>query len=334
MNTGAGAASGEISDPRLVRDPVVSISILVYNHETYLAKTLESVVSQQADFPFEVLVGEDCSTDGSREIALRFLEKYPESVRIITADRNVGTFENARRLLRAARGAFIASLDGDDYWLPGKLAAQVSFLRRHSECVAVYANAIAIDKAGRRLAVFNDVGTACFDLGALLRRGNFLNSSSLMYRAEFKLGLLEKDELMDYMVHLFIARHGLIGHLGDPIVAYRVNSTGSMLANDNARVRELYWRAIQSVPRELVSDDDYARGLADFLRRVFFRCLRTRDWALWREWKPRVFAASPYGAARTYWLVAANILRMAAKEAFGRFRRDASGKPLRVLYRR
>lgn len=329
------ASNREISDPRLVPDPEVSVVILVYNHERYLAETLESVLGQNPGVPFEVIVGEDCSTDASRDIALRFLARHPESVRIITADRNIGAFENARRLLRATRGSFIASLDGDDCWLPGKLAKQMAFLRGHPDCVAVYANALAIDRGGGAIGQFNDVGDETFDLGALLRRGNFLNSSSLLYRAAIKPSLQQMPgELMDYAVHLAIARHGPVGHLGEPLVGYRVNSSGSMVANDNAHVREMYWQAIQDVPRALVTDDDYAHGLADFLRRVFFRALRTRDGSLWREWKARAFAASPYGDARTSLLAAANIVRMASKEALGRFRRDASGKPVRVLYRR
>ena len=75
-----------------------------------------------------------------------------------------------------------------------------------------------------------------------------------------------------------------------------------MVANDNARVRELYWQAIQSVPRDLVTDDDYAHGIADFMRRVAFRAVRTRDLSLLRQWLPQVLQASPYGKIRTiFW---------------------------------
>lgn len=330
MSGGELANSQEICDPRLMAKPMASICVLVYNHEGYLADALESVLSQEVGVPFEVLIGEDCSTDGSMGIALRCLAKYPEMVRIITADRNIGAFENARRLLHATRGQFIAALDGDDYWLPGKLARQISFLSENPDCVAVYTNATAIDQDGRKIGIFNDVGTAKFDLGALLRRGNFLNSSSLMYRAWLKPVLQGiKGELMDYRVHLSIASQGLIGHLGEPLVAYRVNSTGSMVANENARVRELYWQAIQSVSRGMVSDKDYAHGIADFLRRIMFRATRKRDASLLKQWVPRVLSASPYGKVKTLSLTAANIVRMAGLELAGKF----PGQP-RVLYRR
>lgn len=322
----------ELSDARLVAAPVVSVLILVYNHEQYLRKTLDSVLGQNPSFPFEVLIGEDCSTDGSREIALHYLARYPESVRIITGDRNAGALANARRLLRASRGTYIASLDGDDYWLPGKIAAQTTFLRDQPGCVAVYANAITIERHGRQTGMFNDVGTRLFDIGQLLRRGNFINSSSLMYRASLKADILSmQGELMDYMVHLRIARHGRVGHMGEPLVAYRVNTPGSMLTTANDHVREFYWHAIQSVPRSLVSDADYAHGLADFLRRIFFRAVRTRDVGLYRAWAARIHAASPYGFLPTTCLVAANIARMCLKMAAGQLRPRARRN---VLYRR
>ena len=326
----------EISDPgRLAPDPVVSVVMLAYNHAEHLARAMESVLRQQAGFPFELLVGEDCSTDGSRAIAEDLLRKHPETVRIITSERNVGAYRNCMRLFAAARGEFIAQIDGDDYWFPAKLSLQLDALRSACDAVAAYSNAIVVDRTGAAIGLFNDVPDSEFGLAELLRRGNFLCTSTMMFRASLLDALRGVGrEFIDFQTQLEAARRGRLLYRAEPLAAYRAGSSGSMVANDNPRVRELYWQAIQSVPRELVSDDDYAHGIADFLRRVFFRCVRTRDWSLWREWKPRVFAASPRGAARTYWLTAANILRMAAKEAVGRFRRDASGQPLRVLYRR
>ena len=88
------------------------------------------------------------------------------------------------------------------------------------------------------------------------------------------------------------------------------------------------------VPREQVTDADFARGVADFLRRVAFRSLRTRRWSLLRQWAPRVFAASPWGPIRTSALVVASMIRIAAKEFLGLFQKGPDGKRLKVLYRR
>ena len=313
----------------------VSVCIVTCNQERYVRQCIESVLAGSVGIDIEVLVGDDRSVDGTGAIVAALAAEHAGIVFHQRNDPRMGVCANLRSLLVRARGAFIAVLDGDDYWLPGKLAAQLAWLEADPECMAVYTNAVAVTESGQLIGRFNDVGDARMDLGFLLRRGNFLHSGSVLMRSVLAAGLIGiEGRYIDYRAHLAHACSGPLRHIGRPFTAYRVGSAGSLVAGANAMVRELYWEAIQSVPRERVADDDYARGLADFLRRVFFRALRTRDLALWREWKPRVFAASPHGAPKMAWLTAANILRMLAKQAAGRFRRDASGKRLRVLYPR
>ncbi|MBS0382398.1 MAG: hypothetical protein JSR56_08190, partial [Proteobacteria bacterium] len=119
-----------------------------------------------------------------------------------------------------------------------------------------------------------------------------------------------------------------------PLVAYRVASQGSTLVSANDAIRRLYWEAILDVPRERVSDSLFAQGIADFLRRVLFRSLRTHRKDLLADWTPRVFAASPYGSVRTALIVAAAVARALAKEAFVRWRRLPNGRRVPVMYRR
>lgn len=325
----------EISDPAVfaVR-PVVSVTMLAYNHGDYLEQAIEGVLAQQDACPLELLIGEDCSTDATREIAIGYQKRYPNIVRIVTADVNVGSLANSRRVLAAARGDFIAYLDGDDYWLPGKLAKQLAFLAQNHDCIAVYTNALTIDRHGNHIGLFNDVRDARFDLAGMLQRGNFLNNSSMLYRASSKIALLGITEPhIDYQAHLVLARSGWLAQLGDPLTVYRVNSSGSMVATANDQVRQRYWQAIQSVPRDLVEDGVYARGVADFLRRVFYRSIRTRRWELLKEWTPRIFSAAPYGRVKMLLLAATSIIRIATKEFAGTISSSRSMHH-RVLYRR
>lgn len=299
---------------QLVGKPLVSVLVLAYNHAAFLPKAVESVVTQEVDFEFEVLVGEDCSKDESLQVALTLQQRFPSLVRVITADNNVGAYRNYLRLLRAARGSLLAQLDGDDYWLPGKLARQVELIRQHPDHAAVYSNAYTVSADDQRTGFFNDLGDAVLDLASLLRHGNNLNTSTMLYRAELATHLLAIDhEYIDYQIHLVLAHHGPLIHIGEPLAAYRAGTSGSMVATSNDKVRELYWRAIQSVPRDAVSDADYARGLADFLRRVCFRAVAARDPALLRTWAARIYAASPYGPLRTSGMAAWNIVRMTTK---------------------
>jgi glycosyltransferase involved in cell wall biosynthesis len=315
--------------------PDVSVCIVTCNQRDFIETCIRSIATQEAQARLHVLVGDDASDDGTSEIITRLAGEFPGLIQHLRREARLGAMANMRDLIARADGEFVARTDGDDYWLPGKLQRQLDYLQAHPDCAAVYTNAITVDEAGNRIGLFNDVGDARFDLQAMLRRGNFLNNSSVLFRFEGRQAWLDaQGPQIDYRAHLWHARGGWLGHIGEPLTAYRINTRGSMVAEMNDRVRELYWEAIQSVPRELVSDDDYSKGVADFLRRVFFRAARTGRWDLFRGWRTRAQAAVPCGAWRLDALTAASIARIAAKEATGRLRRDRNGKPLRVLYRR
>src|SRR4051794_38896574 len=101
---------------------------MTYNHAPYIAQALESALAQTLSAPFEILVSEDCSTDGTREIVLRYADRDPR-IRLLLSHSNLRSNEVVARGLRAARGRYVALLDGDDYWTsPTKLQAQVEFL--------------------------------------------------------------------------------------------------------------------------------------------------------------------------------------------------------------
>lgn len=297
--------------------PRISVCVATYNQFAYIEICLRSILDQVVDAEVQILVGDDASTDGTCSIVNALVAEYGERLRYLRRERNLGAFANMSELMHRVDGDYIARVDGDDYWLPGKLAKQLSFLQANPGCSAVYSNALTIDERGSSLGFFNDIGDARLTLSVLLRHGNALNNSSVLFRAELTAAWLESDQI-DYQVHLRQARHGWLGHIGEPLAAYRVNTQGSLVLSANERVRELYWQAIQSVPRELVSDDDYAHGLADFLRRVLFRAVSTRDLALLRRWAGPVFYAAPCSRLRIGLLVFVKASRMAGKMLWAR----------------
>lgn len=313
--------------------PRIVVCVVTYNQQQYIETCLRSILDQQVQADVHVLVGDDDSTDGTGSVVQALAGEYGTRLQHLRREPNLGAFANMRDLLLRADADFVARVDGDDYWLSGKLARQLAYLQAHPDCSAVYTNALTIDEAGASIGLFNDLGDTEITLAALLRRGNALNNSSMLYRATNSTGWTEGDQL-DYQVHLWQARHGWLGHIGEPLVAYRVNTQGSLVLNANERVRELYWQAIQSVPRELVSDNDYVLGLADFLRRVCFRAARTRDLRLLRRWAIVVYAASPYGYFRTSLLLLTNVGRMAAKLIYAWLVVMAGQNQPPVLYRR
>lgn len=301
-----------------MRKPSIVVCVVTCNQVAFIETCLRSILEQQVDAALTILVGDDASDDGTSEIIHRLAIQHPGKIIHLRRDERLGAMTNMRDLMARATGEYIARTDGDDFWLPGKLQRQLDYLRQFPNCAAVYTNAITVDEAGNRIGLFNDVGDAQFDLRAMLRRGNFLNNSSMLLRADGRRAWLDVETpQIDYQVHLWHARRGRLGHIGDPMTAYRVGTQGSMVASSNARVRELYWQAIQSIPRGLVDDDDYAHGITDFLRRVCFRAVRTRDLSMLRYWVKVVFSASPYTWPRTAALVLASVLRMASKLARG-----------------
>ncbi|HPP38791.1 MAG TPA: glycosyltransferase, partial [Candidatus Kapabacteria bacterium] len=87
----------------LVNNPLVSVRILTYNHEKYIAQCIEGIVSQKTNFPFEIIIGEDCSTDATRQICRNYKEKYPDIINLIENERNLGVVANGERTIAAYR---------------------------------------------------------------------------------------------------------------------------------------------------------------------------------------------------------------------------------------
>jgi glycosyltransferase involved in cell wall biosynthesis len=115
-----------------VPQPMVSVCIATYQHAEFIAECIESVLMQETGFQWELLVGEDFSNDGTREMVFEYAQGNPDKIRVLTSDHNVGLKRNKQRLLLASRGKYIAPLDGDDYWTdPLKLQKQVGFMEEN-----------------------------------------------------------------------------------------------------------------------------------------------------------------------------------------------------------
>lgn len=128
----------ETSDPeKLCKHPLVSVHMITYNHEPYIRQAIEGVMMQKTDFEFELVIGEDCSQDKTREICFEYQKKYPDKVRVLWWHENLRALKhpaggNGQRNRAHCRGDFIAHCEGDDYWIdPLKLQKQVDVMRRY-----------------------------------------------------------------------------------------------------------------------------------------------------------------------------------------------------------
>ena len=115
-------------------DILVSVSVITYNQEQYIVQALESIIAQRTTFPFEIVIGDDCSTDTTRAICLEYKEKYPNSIRLRLPQGNMGSMPNWIANMDECKGKYIAFCEGDDYWTdPLKLQKQVGFLESHPD---------------------------------------------------------------------------------------------------------------------------------------------------------------------------------------------------------
>ncbi len=137
---------------KTIPHPLVTVRTITYKHPSYITACIEGVLMQKTSFPFEYIIGEDCSTDGTIEKIMDYAEHYPEKIRVITADYNTGGFVNAQRCNRLSRGRYIALCEGDDYWTdPYKLQKQVDFLESHSEYGIVYTDYDIFEEDSNRI---------------------------------------------------------------------------------------------------------------------------------------------------------------------------------------
>lgn len=260
--------------------PKVSVCVVTYNQEKYIRQCLQSIVSQSTVFGFEVIVGDDCSTDSTRQIIQEFAARYPMIVRPLYHVKNVGPYNNYAAVHRMAVGEFIAHVDGDDYWLPWKLYEQVDFLSRHPECVAVYGNAMVVDDEEQLIGVFNNRVLEVFDISFLLSRGNFLNMSSMLYRSRYRkviFGDADHDKFIDYLIHLRLGCHGKLGYLNKAVVTYRNQSSTSMLASMPDYCSLNYWYALLEAERMPVESKALVNSMSIYFFRQVFQRLRCFD---------------------------------------------------------
>ena len=152
-----------------MREVMLSVVMTTYNHERYIATAIESVLRQQTDFPIEIVVGEDCSTDRTLNILLDYQSQYPEAIRIVRSESNVGFRENYRRTIAAAHGRYIAMLDGDDYFTHRKkLQMQVELLEQNPDVGMCYGRSERVDESGA--TTIYPEGECTTTLEAMLRR--------------------------------------------------------------------------------------------------------------------------------------------------------------------
>ncbi|MCR4656300.1 MAG: glycosyltransferase family 2 protein [Lachnospiraceae bacterium] len=244
----------------------LSVIFITYNHEKYVEKALRSVLSQKTDFVFEVVIGEDCSTDSTKDIILKTIEDYPDRkdhVRFVPREKNTGhPTLNVYETTKECRGEYLAYLEGDDYWSDDcKLQKQVDFLEEHSEYIACTHSCVMIDENGEKITdpgilkigeLYDWSGRFTFEDFKYSERwpGHYatLVSRNIYPEEKYDYTILYRahDFVDDAVILLFLLIQGDIYRFGEAMSAWRyVRKTGA--GN---------WNSI-SMERDNIRDDCY-----------------------------------------------------------------------------
>jgi len=215
--------------------PLVTTIVTTYNHERFIAQALDSAVAQEGRFIHEILVSDDCSTDGTHDVVRTYVEKNPGLVFDISGSENLGISENMRKCFDAAKGKYVAMLEGDDYWCSsGKLRAQVAFLEANPDCPMVFCalkllSAKGLVSCGHRYDALSERVTGADFFKPPSFMGVIGNFSTCMFRTALIKNLPEslyKYRLSEIALAFHLERNGAIGFLRDEFTVYRQHAGG------------------------------------------------------------------------------------------------------------
>lgn len=209
------------------RIPQISICMITYNHENYLGQAIESIIMQKTDYKIELVIGEDNSTDATRTICEKYAKVYPQLVRLLPSEKNLGISQNFTRTLGACTGKYLAFCEGDDYWTdPYKLQKQVNFLEANPEYGLVHTGANIVNSQNGLIYISNDPKPTGEVFKDLLKNA-FIICCTVCIRADIINALLvrvEKENLwyiMDYWFWAHCAMQSKVHFIQETTSSYR-----------------------------------------------------------------------------------------------------------------
>ena len=208
---------------------MISVLVCTYNQEKYLAQALDSILMQKCDEPFEILVGDDCSTDNTGKIANDYQSRYLEKVKVMRPEKNVGASLNMARLANVAKGEFLSICDGDDYWLrEDVLQKQLDVFRANPDVGMICAMAKCYNQG---MGIYQ--GTLGYsgaeDLATMLRDNRDVAAPTIAFRRDLMLRCIAESQwyidqnwFYDSVMAYWFAYNSKIKFLDEELAAYRV----------------------------------------------------------------------------------------------------------------
>lgn len=221
----------------------VSVCVITYNHQDFIRECLDGAINQKVDFEYEIIIGEDNSTDKTGQICEEYANKYPGLIKLFRRDKNLGMIGNWINTIQNCNGKYIALCEGDDYWTdPLKLQKQVVFLEANQDySICFHKVSIILDGIIKEDTITAKVSetTTINDLA----KGNYIHTCSVVFRnnlfARFP-KYFKESPVGDYFLHMLNARYGSIKCIDEIMGVYRVHGT-SVWSSKTRAEQELLW---------------------------------------------------------------------------------------------
>jgi len=255
--------------------PLVDVNLITYNHEKFVAQAIESVLAQRTNFPFRLIVGDDCSADGTQTIIRRYAQENPDRITTFldTEHRGIHSRERAGvKVLGLSTAKYIAWLDGDDFWSDtSKLQKQVNILEKHPETVICFHNVLTLPEDGSASINLRPPDQKEISTIADLLMGNMIPSCSVMFRRE-ALGTLPEWyfslKMADWSLYILLAQHGQLHYLNEVMAVYRMHGGGSWSPRQRSHHNVYFLKLLDYVDKHL--DFKYRKAIDTARARYYF----------------------------------------------------------------
>jgi len=249
-------------------DLKVSIFMTTYNHASFIGQAIEGVMMQETDFSIKLFIGEDCSTDGTREICQHYKSRYPEKIELILREKNLGANANSPEIYEKcfSYGSYTAMCEGDDYWTDKtKLQKQIDFLEANPDFAICFHPVKAVYEDGVKDSYLSNLDQKEITTFEDLALGNYIHTPSCVFRN----GLFGKfpdwvyqSPVGDWVLHLLNAQYGKIKFLKDTMAIYRIHDGGAWSTEKNISKYQKWIEVVESCRKHFAprSAENFSRG--------------------------------------------------------------------------
>jgi glycosyltransferase involved in cell wall biosynthesis len=256
----------------------ISVFITSYNQRDYLVEAIESVLNQTLQ-PFEIIIVDDCSTDGSQEVIEKYVQTYPDLVIPVYHSQNTGVAQVRIDALRAVAGDYVAYVDGDDRFLPTKLEKEAELLQKSPQAQIAFSNVYYINEHGTRTAVWAEKAKPpegnvfCETFARDFPRRNLFRSELVNYQAWRQVGFHDPNLYIyeDYEVRIRLTKNLRVVYCDEPLSEYRRHSAGLSRVKLARHFESLNY--IYQKNKSLL--DDLSEAERDYINRKF------GEWTAW-----------------------------------------------------